>query len=120
MWWVYVGTIAFVLTLLFNARQEAYGPANAGWTPSWPSMKVADVTPGGPMGKAGVRAGDVLEGAGGQPLAGMPDWFVARAHFERGPRLIFRSSGTDNICACTSSLLIHRSALGTGRSATAY
>jgi len=35
-------------------------------------------------------------------------------------RLIFRSSGTDNICACTSSLLIHRSALGTGRSATAY
>ena len=84
MWWVYVGTIAFVLTLLFNARQEAYGPANAGWTPSWPSMKVADVTPGGPMGKAGVRAGDVLEGAGGQPLAGMPDWFVARAHFERG------------------------------------
>src|SRR5262250_2004950 len=27
-------------------------------------------------------------------------------------RLIFRSSGTDNICACTSSLLIHRSELG--------
>ena len=61
MWWVYVGTIAFVLTLLFNARQEAYGPANTGWTPSWPSMKVAGVTPGGPMDKAGVRAGDVVE-----------------------------------------------------------
>lgn len=30
------------------------------------------------MDKAGVRAGDILEAAGG-----MPDWFVARAHFER-------------------------------------
>ena len=47
-------------------------------------MKVAGVTPGGPMDKAGLRAGDVLEAAGGQPLTGMPDWFVARAHFERG------------------------------------
>ena len=35
------------------------------------------------MDKAGVRAGDVLEAAGGQSLTGMPDWFVARAHFER-------------------------------------
>jgi len=35
------------------------------------------------MDKAGLRAGDVLEAAGGQPLTGMPDWFVARAHFER-------------------------------------
>ena len=35
------------------------------------------------MDKAGVRAGDVLEAAGGQLLTGMPDWFVARAHFER-------------------------------------
>jgi S1-C subfamily serine protease len=80
---VYVGATVFVLTLLFNARQEACGPANSGWIPSWPSMKVAGVTPGGPMDKAGLRAGDVLEAAGGQPLTGMPDWFVARAHFER-------------------------------------
>ena len=36
------------------------------------------------MEKAGVGAGDVLEAAGGQPLTAMPDWFVARAHFERG------------------------------------
>ena len=46
-------------------------------------MKVAAVTPGGPMDKAGVRAGDVLEAAGEQPLTAMPDWFVARTHFER-------------------------------------
>ena len=78
-----MGAIVFVLTLLFNARQEAHGPANSGWIPSWPSMKVAGVTPGGPMDKAGLRTGDVLEAAGGQPLTGMPDWFVARAHFER-------------------------------------
>jgi len=35
------------------------------------------------MDKAGVRAGDVLEAAGEQPLTAMPDWFVARTHFER-------------------------------------
>ena len=35
------------------------------------------------MDQAGLRTGDVLEAAGGQPLTGMPDWFVARAHFER-------------------------------------
>jgi len=58
---VYVAAIVFALTLLFKAGQEAYGPASTGWTPSWPSMKVAGVTPGGPMDKAGVRAGDVVE-----------------------------------------------------------
>jgi uncharacterized membrane protein len=36
------------------------------------------------MDKAGLRAGDILEAVDGQPLKGMPDWFVARAHFERG------------------------------------
>ena len=82
-WWVYLGAMVFVLTLFFNAQQEAFGPANAGWTPSSPSMKVAGVTPGGPMDKTGVRVGDVLEAAGGQPLTAIPDWFVARAHFER-------------------------------------
>lgn len=46
----------------FTSGQEAYGPASTGWTPSWPSMKVAGVTRGGPMDKAGERAGDVVEG----------------------------------------------------------
>jgi len=35
------------------------------------------------MDKAGLQAGDVLEAVNGQPLKGVPDWFVARAHFER-------------------------------------
>jgi hypothetical protein len=35
------------------------------------------------METAGMRAGDVLEAVNGLPLTGMPDWFVARAHFER-------------------------------------
>jgi len=30
MWWVYVAAIVFGLTLLFIARQEAYGPASTG------------------------------------------------------------------------------------------
>jgi hypothetical protein len=82
-WWVYPAAAVFVLTFFFNARQEIWGPANAGWTPVWPTVKVATVAPAGPMDKAGVRAGDVLEAAGGQALTAVPDWFVARAHFER-------------------------------------
>lgn len=82
-WWMYVTAAVFLLTLLFNARQEAVGPAMIGWTPSWPTLKVARVVPGGLMDKAGMRAGDLPEAADGKPLTGMPDWFVARAHFER-------------------------------------
>ena len=82
-WWVYLVAVVFALTFFFNARQEVWGPANAGLTHAWPTMKVAAVMPAGPMDKAGVRAGDVLEAAGELPLTGMPDWFVARAHFER-------------------------------------
>ena len=82
-WWMYLIAVVYVLTFLFNARQEASGPANAGWVPSWPTLKVAGIVPGAPIEKAGLRAGDVLEAVDGQPLYGMPDWFVARAHFER-------------------------------------
>lgn len=35
------------------------------------------------MDKAGIQAGDVLEAANGYPLNGAPNWFLARAHFER-------------------------------------
>jgi hypothetical protein len=82
-WWMYLIAAVYVLTFFFNARQEAWGPANAGWVPLWPTFKVAGVVPGRPMEKGGLRAGDVLEAVNGQPLTGMPDWFVARAHFER-------------------------------------
>ncbi len=82
-WWMYIVAAAYVLTFFFNARQEAWGPANAGWVPSWPTFRVAGVVPGGPMDNAGLRVGDILEAVDGQPLSGMPDWFVARAHFER-------------------------------------
>jgi hypothetical protein len=82
-WWMYLMAAVFLLTFFFNARLEWMGPANAGWIPSWPSLKVAGVVPGSPMEKAGLRPGDVLEFADGQPLTGMPDWFIARAHFER-------------------------------------
>lgn len=82
-WWMYVIAAVYVLTFLFNARQEFWGPANAGWVPSWPTFRVAAIVPGTPMDKAGLRAGDVLETVNGQPLNAMPDWFLARAHFQR-------------------------------------
>jgi hypothetical protein len=82
-WWMYLIATVYTLTLLFNARQEAWGPANAGWVPSWPRLEVARVMPGRAMDKGGLQAGDVLEAVDGRPITGMPDWFLARAHFER-------------------------------------
>jgi len=81
-WWMCVIAAVYTVTFFFNARQELWGPANTGWTPAWPTLKVAEVLPNRPMENAGVRMGDVLEEVNGQPLHGMPDWFVARAHFE--------------------------------------
>ena len=80
-WWIYLIAAVYILTFGFNARQEFWGPANAGVL-SWPAAQVADVSRGRPMERAGVRAGDVLIAVNRQPLTGMPDWFVARAHFE--------------------------------------
>jgi hypothetical protein len=81
-WWMYVVAAVYALTFLFNTRQEFWGPANAGWVPSG-TFKVTSVLPGGPMDKAGLRPGDVLEAVDGLPLNGAADWFLARAHFER-------------------------------------
>src|SRR5262245_22817663 len=80
-WWIYLIAAVYILNFGFNARQEFWGPANAGVL-SWPAAQVADVSRGRPMERAGVRAGDVLIAVNRQPLTGMPDWFVARAHFE--------------------------------------
>ena len=83
-WWMYACAAVYVFTFLFNASQEALGPANGGWTPMWqPGLVVADVVPDRPMARAGVQKGDVLERVNGLPLRGMPDWFVARGHFRR-------------------------------------
>lgn len=81
-WWMYVVSAVYILTLLFNTRQEFWGPASEGWVLSG-AFKASSVVPGGPMDKAGLQPGDVLETVGGLPLNGAPNWFLARAHFER-------------------------------------
>lgn len=87
LWWMYGVTAIYVLAFFFNARQEALGPAGTGWTPAWPTLNVISVAPGSPMQDAGLRTGDVLEAVNGQPLWGIADWFLARAHFERDHRM---------------------------------
>ncbi len=82
-WWMYVVAVIYILTFLFNARQEFWGPASGGWVPEPSFFKVASVLPGRSMDKAGIHAGDVLEAADGYPLNGATNWFLARAHFER-------------------------------------
>ena len=64
-WWMYVVAVVYVLTFSFNARQEFWGPANGGWIPEPGLFKVASLRRGGPMEKAGIHAGDVLETADG-------------------------------------------------------
>ena len=81
--WMYVVAVIFILTFLFNARQEFWGPASGGWIPEPSLFKVASVLPGGPMDKAGIHPGDVLEAVDRYPLNGAGNWFLARAHFER-------------------------------------
>ena len=81
--WMHVVAVVYILTSLFNMRQEFWGPASGGWIPEPSLFKVATVLPGGPMDKAGVHAGDVLEAADGYSLNGAANWFLARAHFER-------------------------------------
>src|SRR5216684_8550547 len=81
-WGMYVVVAVYGLTFLFNTRQEFWGPASEGWVLSG-AFKASSVLPGGPMDKAGLRPGDVLEAVGGQPLNGAADWFLARAYFER-------------------------------------
>jgi hypothetical protein len=82
-WWMYVVAAVYALTFLFNTRQEFLGPASEGWVLSG-AFVASSVQPGGPMDQAGLRPGDVLETVGGLPLTGAPNWFLARAHFERG------------------------------------
>jgi hypothetical protein len=81
-WWIYLIAAIYILTFGFSARQEVRGPANAGLVLSWPAAQVTDVSPGRPVERAGLRAGDILVAANRQPITGMPDWFVARAYFE--------------------------------------
>ena len=81
--WMYVVAAIYVLAFFFNARQETLGPAGAGWTPAWPTLNILSVASGSPVYQAGLRAGDILEAVNGQPLRGMVDWSLARAHFER-------------------------------------
>src|SRR5260370_20913962 len=81
-WWMYVVAAVYVITFLFNTRQDFWGTASEGWALSeW--FTAGSVKPGGPMDEAGLRPGDVIEAVGGQPLNGAPNWFLARAHFER-------------------------------------
>src|SRR6516225_9914109 len=82
-WWIYLVATVYILTFLFNMRQEFWGPANAGWVPEAAFLKVANVLPGSPMDGAGVQSGDFLETADGYRLNGKANWFLARAHFER-------------------------------------
>src|SRR5207245_9261628 len=75
-WWMYVVAAVYAPTLLFNTRQEFWGPADAGWVLSGP-FKVSSVLPGGPMDKAGLQPGAVLEAVDGLPSNGAADWFLA-------------------------------------------
>jgi PDZ domain-containing protein len=88
-WWMYVVASVYVLTLCFNASREAFGPADSGLRyrgrlPDHRPLEVEEVVPGSPFDEAGIRAGDVIETVGGHEVLGQTDWFVARAHFQRG------------------------------------
>src|SRR6266478_5762899 len=94
-WWMYLVAAVYALAFLFNTRQEFWGPASEGWVLSG-AFKASSVLPGGPMDKAGLRPGDVLEAVGGLPLNGAADWFLARARFERDHPTSFKCGAANN------------------------
>ena len=83
---MYLIAAIYLLTFLFNMRQEFMGPAASGWSPVsipiWPDFRVAHVRPGSAMDIAGLKEGDVVEAVDGHSLNGVPDWFIARANLE--------------------------------------
>jgi hypothetical protein len=87
---MYLVAAVFVLTCLFNMRQEFWGPANLGWVGGPNFFDVARVLPGSAMERAGAQPGDFLETADGYPLNGAPTWFLARALFERGRPILLQ------------------------------
>ena len=82
--WMYLVATVFIMTFLFNMRQEFWGPENAGWVPGPNFFEVARVLPSSAMERAGAQPGDFLETADGYPLNGRASWSLARASFERG------------------------------------
>src|SRR5216684_2840067 len=90
-WWMYVVAVVFILTFLFNARQEFWGPASGGWIPEPSLFKVATVLPGGPMDKAGICPGDVLEAVDGYPF---PYTALCRSHPPSSRRRRARNSAS--------------------------
>src|SRR6516162_922905 len=81
--WMYLVATVFIMTFLFNMRQEFWGPENAGWVRGPNFFEVARVLPGSAMERAGAQPGDFLETADGYPLNGTANWSLARAFFER-------------------------------------
>src|SRR6516225_3267664 len=98
--WMYLVATVFIMTFLFNMRQEFWGPENAGWVPGPNFFEVATVLPGSAMERAGAQPGDFLETADGYPLDGRASWSLARAYFERG-RPIHNASAGDTCCFWT-------------------
>jgi hypothetical protein len=97
--WMYVVAALYVLAFFFNTRQEFLGPAPAGWTLELPSLNVLNISSSSPVQQAGARVDDVLESVNGQPLRTMPDWFLARAHFERNlPVMVQIRRGDQHLC----------------------
>ena len=85
---MYVLAGTFALTFVFNVWHEVFGPAGAGFNlrssagPYATSLAVSEIVPGGPFGKAGVREGDVIEGANGYAINTALDWYIVRGNFE--------------------------------------
>jgi hypothetical protein len=80
-WWTYIVAAVYVLTFFFNARRRQGGPLMQGGYPC--GLRSKPPVWYQAHGQGRTTGGDVLEAVNGQPLAGMPDWFLARAQFQR-------------------------------------
>src|SRR5260370_34329804 len=92
-WWMYIVAVVFILTFLFNMRQEFWGPASGGWIPEPSLFKVGTVLPGGPMDKAGGQAGGGRGVGEGYRLNRAVQRVLVREPYSRGPPMSRRVRG---------------------------
>lgn len=82
-WWLVAALCLYVFTQAVNSWAEFFGPGSVGILPGDSGFTIVEVTPGLPMDVAGVKVGDEVLSVDGYPVAGMVDWFVVRANFQR-------------------------------------
>ena len=80
------------------------GVATSGSTTSTPGATLAQVTPGGPAAKAGLRTGDIVTNIGGAKIQNANDLVAAIASHQPGDKVAITARRGSNTVHVTATL----------------